>query len=160
MIEMKTASHIGRKEKNKMASKNPVVTIVGTLGQDPVAIGTSGIRLRVAQNNRVKNQDTGQWEDGETSWYTVKAWKHIAEQAKSLLKKGQEVILVGELREETWTDNKTGEKRSSYEITADHIGVTTYSLSKNQPKQTVTNSADEVWGDSSWQPSETVKVPF
>lgn len=157
---MKTASHIGRKEKNKMASKNPIVTIIGTLGQEPVAMG-SGVRLRVAQNNRVKNQTTGQWEDGSTSWYTIKAWKNTADQAMTVLKKGMEVIVVGELREESWTDNKTGEKRSTHEITADHIGVTTYSLTKTQTtRTTVTDMSDDVWGDATWSASETVKVPF
>ena len=158
---MKTVSHIGRKEKNRMASRNPIVTIVGTLGQEPTAMG-SGVRLRVAQNNRVKNATTGLWEDGETSWYTVKAWRNVAEQSKIALQKGQEIIVVGELREETWTDNKTGEKRSSYEITADHIGVTTYSLTKNHQttRTSVVNSSDDVWGDSSWNKNDSVKVPF
>lgn len=143
-----------------MASKNPIVTIIGTLGQEPVAMG-SGVRLRVAQNNRVKNQTTGQWEDGETSWYTVKAWKHTADQVMTVLKKGMEVIVVGELREESWTDNKTGEKRSAHEITADHVGVTTYTLTKTQTARTaVTNSGDDVWGDATWNSKEKVEVPF
>ena len=143
-----------------MASRNPVVTIVGTLGQDPSPMG-SGVRLRVAQNNRVKNQTTGQWEDGQTSWYTVKAWRNVAEQVMAVLQKGQEIIIVGELTENTWTDQKTGEKRSAHEITADHIGVTTYSLTKTQPpRRTVADSSDDDWATSTWNSDETVKIPF
>lgn len=157
---MKTASRIGRKEKNRMASRNPIVTIVGTLGQDPVAMG-SGVRLRVAQNNRIKNQTTGQWEDGQTSWYTIKAWRNVADQAMTVLQKGQEVIIVGELIENMWTDQKTGEKRSAHEITADHIGVTTYSLTKTQTiRKTVADSTGDVWGDATWNANEKVEVPF
>jgi single-strand DNA-binding protein len=109
---------------------NPVITIVGRIGQDPEAIGSNGLRLRVATNDRVKNDVTGEWEDKNTSWWTVKAWKRLAEQSKDVLKKGQEVIIVGKVYEENWTD-KEGTKRTSYEINAESIAVTTFSLAKN-----------------------------
>jgi single-strand DNA-binding protein len=109
---------------------NPTVTIVGRIGQDPEAVGSNGLRLRVATNDRVKNDSTGEWEDKNTSWWTVKAWKRLAEQSKDVLKKGQEVIIVGKVYEENWTD-KEGAKRTSYEINAESIAVTTFSLSKN-----------------------------
>jgi single-stranded DNA-binding protein len=51
------------------------------------------------------------------------------------LKKGQEVIVVGKIYEENWTD-KDGNTRNSYDINADSIAVTTWSLSKESPKQT------------------------
>jgi len=108
---------------------NPTVTIVGRIGQDPEAIGSNGLRLRVATNDRVKNDSTGEWEDKNTSWWTVKAWKRLAEQSIDILKKGQEVIIVGKVYEENWTD-KEGTKRTSYEINAESIAVTTFSLSK------------------------------
>jgi len=109
---------------------NPVITIVGRIGQEPEAVGSNGLRLRVATNDRVKNDATGEWEDKNTSWWTVKAWKRLAEQSKDVLKKGQEVIIVGKVHEENWTD-KEGTKRTSYEINAESIAVTTFSLSKN-----------------------------
>ncbi len=110
---------------------NPTVTVVGRIGQDPEAVGSNGLRLRVATNDRVKNDSTGEWEDKNTSWWTVKAWKRLAEQSKDVLKKGQEVIIVGKVYEENWTD-KEGTKRTSYEINAESIAVTTFSLSKSQ----------------------------
>lgn len=109
---------------------NPTVTIVGRIGQDPEAVGSNGLRLRVATNDRVKNETTGEWEDKNTSWWTVKAWRRLAEQSKDVLKKGQEVIIMGKIYEENWTD-KDGIKRTSYEINADSIAVTTFSLSKS-----------------------------
>jgi single-strand DNA-binding protein len=108
---------------------NPTVTIVGRIGQDPEAIGSNGLRLRVATNDRVKNDSTGEWEDKNTSWWTVKAWKRLAEQSMDVLKKGQEVIIVGKVYEENWTDRE-GTKRTSYEINAESIAVTTFSLAK------------------------------
>lgn len=127
---------------------NPTVTIVGRLGQDPESIGSSGLRLRVVSNDRARNEETGEWEDRLTSWWTVKAWKTLAEQSKAVLKKGQEVIIVGKMYEENWTDT-SGNKRTSYEIMADSIAVTTYTLSKREPshEQFSTNK-------------EYTKVPF
>lgn len=124
---------------------NPTVTIVGRIGQDPEAVG-SGIRFRVATNDRMKNEATGQWEDRDTSWWTVKAWKKLAEQSKDVLKKGQEVIIVGRIREENWTNPTTNEKKTSYEINADSIAVTTYSLQKSTSSNS--NSSWSVSGDT------------
>lgn len=110
---------------------NPTITILGRVGSDPEAIGSNGLRFRVATNDRVKNDTTGEWEDKNTSWWTVKAWRTLAAQSKSVIKKGMEVAIVGKIYEENWTD-KDGVKRSSYEINADSISVTTYSLSKDK----------------------------
>ena len=110
---------------------NPIITIVGRVGSEPEAVGSNGLRFRVATNDRVKNDTTGEWEDKNTSWWTVKAWRTLAEQSKSVIKKGMEVIIVGKIYEDTWTD-KDGVKRSSYEINADSISVTAYTLSKDK----------------------------
>lgn len=110
---------------------NPIITIVGRVGSEPEAVGSNGLRFRVATNDRVKNDVTGEWEDKNTSWWTVKAWRTLADQSKSVIKKGMEVIVVGKIFEDTWTD-KDGVKRSSYEINADSISVTAYTLSKDK----------------------------
>ena len=110
---------------------NPIITIVGRVGSEPEAVGSNGLRFRVATNDRVKNDTTGEWEDKNTSWWTVKAWRTLAEQSKSVIKKGMEVIIVGKIYEESWTD-KEGTKRTSYEINADSISVTAYTLSKDK----------------------------
>jgi len=111
---------------------NPKVTVVGRIGTDPEAIGTSGVRMRVVTNDRVKNAQTGAWEDRDTSWWTVKAWKTLAEQAKATLKKGQEVIIVGTISQENWTDS-SGAARTSYEINAESVALTVHSLTRDMP---------------------------
>jgi single-strand DNA-binding protein len=110
---------------------NPTITIVGRVGSDPEVVGSNGLRFRVATNDRVKNDVTGAWEDKNTSWWTVKAWRTLADQSKSVIRKGMEVTIVGKIYEDTWTD-KEGIKKSSYEINADSISVTTYTLSKDK----------------------------
>jgi single-strand DNA-binding protein len=113
---------------------NPFITFTGRIGQEPESVGSNGVRLRVATSDRVKNDQTGQWEDRNTSWWTVKAWKSLAEQSKITLKKGMEVTITGKIYEESWTD-KEGQKRTSVEINADTIAVTTFTLSKDTPKE-------------------------
>ncbi len=108
-----------------------MITIVGRVGSEPETVGSNGLRFRVATNDRVKNDTTGEWEDKNTSWWTVKAWRTLAAQSKSVIKKGMEVIIVGKIYEESWTD-KEGVNRTSYEINADSISVTAYTLSKDK----------------------------
>lgn len=112
---------------------NPTITIVGRIGQDPTKLSNGGVRLRIVSNDSFKNEATNKWEDKNTSWWTVKAWKSLAEQSLSVLKKGQEVIVVGKIYEENWTDSN-GNARTSYDINADSIAVTTWSLSKDVVK--------------------------
>ena len=118
---------------------NPKVTLVGRLGADPESVGTSGVRLRVVTSDRAKN-DKGEWEDRDTSWWTVKAWKTLAEQTKKTLKKGQEVMITGTIYQENWTDN-AGNNRTSYEVVADSVGLTAYTISK-QPAMASSASED------------------
>jgi len=107
---------------------NPSITIIGRLGMDPVAMG-NGIRLRVVTNDRVKNEKTGEWEDRDTSWWTVKVWNKLAEQSKEVLKKGQEVVITGKIFEENWVDSNNIE-RTTYEVRAESIAITPYSVNK------------------------------
>lgn len=127
---------------------NPKITLVGRIGQDPEPIG-SGLRLRVATNDRVKNQN-GDWEDGKTSWWTVKVWKKQAEYAKAVLKKGQEITVVGTISEETWTDKNTQALRSTYDVNADSIAVTAYSLQNSKSNRP---TREDVWDISEIEPA-------
>lgn len=125
---------------------NPNISLVGRLGQDPAPIGENGLRLRVVTHDRVKNEETGKYEDSATSWWTVKLWGKFADQARYTFKKGQEVFLTGTIHESTWVD-KSGNNRSEHEIKVfkqmeGHcIGLTSYSLQKDRSSE---RSFDEV----------------
>ena len=112
---------------------NPTITLVGRLGQDPAPIGENGLRLRLVTNDRKKNEETGKYEDSATSWWTIKVWGELSKQTRNSIKKGQELTVVGTIYEENWVD-KSGTNRTSYEVNARSIGVTTYSISKEAAK--------------------------
>ena len=120
-------------------------TLVGRLGTDPERIGSTGARFRLGSSDRAKNEQ-GEWEDRNQTWTTIKVWGKTAEHVISNLRKGQEVIVVGTMLEDVWTD-KEGNKRSTYEFKADYIGATVFTLSKNS----VNNSNDSV--DDPWSRS-------
>jgi single-strand DNA-binding protein len=110
---------------------NPDITIIGRLAADPEfkSFGSGTVaKFRVITSDRRKNED-GKWEDINTSGWNVAAWNNLAESTKDLLQKGQEVVIIGSIKEDTWTD-KEGNSRKSTEVNASNIAVTTYSIQK------------------------------
>lgn len=87
-----------------MASETEI-TVRGRLGQNPEvqrAVGKKPwLRLRVATNRRIRNGET--WVDGPTSWYDVKLWGDFAENVGESLRKGDAIIVQGELYIEEYT---------------------------------------------------------
>jgi len=102
------------------------VTIVGNVGQDPelrfTPAGVAVATFSVAVTPRRFDKATNKWVDGPATWYRTNAWRALGENAAETLTRGQRVIVVGSLAARDWTNEKTGEKGTSWEITADAIG--------------------------------------
>jgi single-strand DNA-binding protein len=110
---------------------NPEITIVGRIGTEPEYKSFGGnniLKFRIITSDRRKTDD-GRWEDVNTSGWNVVGWNKLAESSKNVLEKGQEVIVVGTMKEDSWTD-KEGNNRKTTEITASNIAVTMYSVQK------------------------------
>jgi len=101
------------------------ITITGRLGGDPelrfTPSGAAVANLRVVTDRRFKNPTTGEWESKDTSWWNVQAWKSLAENVTESLKKGDLVIVVGDIKQREY-ETKEGEKRTVVEVEARHIG--------------------------------------
>lgn len=78
--------------------------------------------IRVGSTPRRLNRDTGEWHDGQTSYYTVKCWRRLAINAKGSLHKGDQVIVRGKFYLNSWLDKETQQQRTALEIEADSIG--------------------------------------
>lgn len=106
-----------------MNTKIPI-TIAGNLVADPeLTIGESGTphaKIRVAVNQRIQNPD-GTWRDGEPVFHNVSAFRMLAENAATSLKKGDPVTVSGELEFRSY--DKDGERREARRIIADTIGL-------------------------------------
>ena len=100
------------------------ITITGLTATDPRHLVTSeGVAIssfRFASTDRRYNRATEKWEDGDTTWFTVSAFRGLAENVKASVKKGERLIITGRLRIRDWeTDDRKG---TDVEIEADAIG--------------------------------------
>jgi single-strand DNA-binding protein len=106
-----------------MANDN-TVTIIGNCTRDPeLRYTNSGMQIAgfgVAINQRKRN-DSGQWEDGETSYFDVTCFRELAENVAETISKGTRVIVSGTLRQRSW-ETPDGDRRSKVEIIADEVG--------------------------------------
>lgn len=102
-----------------MASFNNVV-LVGNLVRDPelryVANGAPVCTFRIAASRRFTKSDGQKAED--TTFVDVDTWRRLAEICNQFLKKGRQVLIMGSLRLDEWTDAKTNQKRSKLKIIA------------------------------------------
>ena len=99
------------------------ITVVGALGTDPEERSTSRgavVQFRVASTDRRRDAQ-GNWSDGQTSWYRVNAWGELGRNALVSLRKGQRVIVAGDLSVSEW-DGSDGHKNRSVEIRAVSLG--------------------------------------
>jgi single-strand DNA-binding protein len=100
------------------------ITITGVVGTDPhhhvTGQGLPITSFRLASTRRYFDRAKGSWEDGETNWYTVSAFRQLASNASQSIRKGERVVVSGRLRLRAW---ETGEKSgTAVEIEADAIG--------------------------------------
>ncbi|UJP11143.1 single-stranded DNA-binding protein [Microbacterium sp. KUDC0406] len=100
------------------------VTILGNVASDPLRNttnrGDAVIRFRLASPHRWLDRSTGVWNEGETNWYDVSAFRQLAENVRSSLHSGDPVIVTGRLKVRKWEAN--GKSGTSVEIEADAIG--------------------------------------
>jgi len=100
------------------------ITITGLTATEPRHLVTSeGVAIssfRFASTDRRYNRATEKWEDGDTTWFTVSAFRGLAENVKASVKKGERLLVTGRLRIRDWeTDERKG---TDVEIEADAIG--------------------------------------
>jgi single-strand DNA-binding protein len=100
------------------------VTLAGNVTRDPelrfTASGQATASFGLAVNRRWQNKQTQEWEEA-VSYFTVVAWRELAENATESLAKGTRVIVTGRLEQRSW-ETPDGQKKSTVEITADEIG--------------------------------------
>ncbi|HYZ54681.1 MAG TPA: single-stranded DNA-binding protein [Streptosporangiaceae bacterium] len=101
------------------------VTLVGFVATEPrirfLNDGTPVASMRVGSTVRKIDRETGEWRDGETSYFTVKCWRSLAGNTATCLRKGQPVVVSGKLRTSRFED-RTGRMRSEVEVEADTVG--------------------------------------
>ena len=88
-----------------MSSNGLTVTVVGWAATTPREITGDGVpytSFRVATTPRWFDARAGAWTDGRTEWITVKAFRDVALNVGSSIRKGDPVLATGRLRTEEW----------------------------------------------------------
>jgi single-strand DNA-binding protein len=98
------------------------VTFQGWVGNEVTHRDVNGVtvaNMRVASTPRLKRK--GQWMDGDTTWYSVSAWRALADNIRESVKKGDAVIVHGKLRSDAWT-REDGQVSSTLLVEASFVG--------------------------------------
>jgi single-strand DNA-binding protein len=100
------------------------ITIVGNVTADPVlrksANGRGVVRFDVAVNRRRFNRETNQYDDLPPVFHRVVAFGPVAENTAETLRKGLEVVAVGQMADDSY-EMETGEKRRQVVLEAQVI---------------------------------------
>ena len=108
-----------------MAAGDTQITITGNLVDDPelrfTPAGQAVARFRVASTPRFRDNNTGEWKDGDSLFLTCNVWRQAAEHTAESLTRGMRVIVAGRLRQRSY-ETKEGEKRTVYEVEVDDVG--------------------------------------
>jgi len=100
------------------------ISVIGNIGKEPEMKYTAGGRaiteFSVAVSHSVKNQSTGEWEDGDTNWFRVSVWGDRAERVAEQRQKGDRVLVEGRFKAREF-ERKDGTTGYSLEITADDV---------------------------------------
>lgn len=107
-------------------SQDDLITVRGYVTAEPrywqrTSTHAPAARIRVGSTARKLNRETGEWEDGETSYYTVKCWRKLAENVHGSLRKGDMIIVRGKVTTRSWLDDQQ-RVRTEMQIEADSVG--------------------------------------
>ena len=101
------------------------VTLVGYVAQEPsirtTKTGKTVTELRVGISPRYRDQASGEWRDGQSSYFSVSCWERLAHHVRASMHKGDPVLVRGRFRTGTYED-KDGRPRTETRITADTVG--------------------------------------
>lgn len=108
-----------------MAAYENFVHIEGNLVKDPELVtlpsGDHATRITIAQSKRLRVD--GQWVDGQTMYFDVQLYDHLARHAVETLGKGSRVTVDGELRQIVYPNKQTGEKVYKHEIRGNSVSL-------------------------------------
>lgn len=128
-----------------MASFNKAI-LIGNMTADPeLKQTTSGISVctfSIAVNRRFAKAEQGQQ---NVDFITIQTWRQQAEFVSRYFKKGQPILVCGQIQTRNWTDNQ-GNKRYATEVVADEVSFVA-------PAQSATEQKNEPSAANSYTPT-------
>lgn len=98
------------------------ITIVGNVGRDPEFkyIEPNGVAVCTFSVAVSKVTGRGDQRKEKTTWFRVTVWRELAEIASQFVRKGQRILVVGEVGVSAYLD-QSGKPAASLEITASNF---------------------------------------
>ena len=100
------------------------ILIRGFTASDPALStlpnGVPVVNFRLASTPRWQDA-TGTWKEGTTNWYTVKAYRRLAQNIATSIEKGQPLVVSGRQRISRW-NREDGTQGTTVEVDAFGIG--------------------------------------
>lgn len=129
------------------------ITVIGKVHEDPGLKFNDGggavAKLVVVTNPRKFNRQTNEWENRPGKFWDCRAWNNgkmlLAENVANHLKKGDNVILYGEIETQAWED-EAGRKRRSDQLRIESIGKDFRWHQAPANDIPATAAADQGWG--------------
>lgn len=128
-------------------SYDSTINVTGYVGSEPRFFAGEGeapdfVNFRLATTRSYFNRAKNAWIDGETIWFTVKAWRSLARNISDSLTKGDAVIVNGILDTQKWSQ-QDGQVRESLVIEAQSVGPNlTRGTAKFRPQRTSAQQTD------------------
>jgi single-strand DNA-binding protein len=108
------------------------VTITGNMVTDvdlrQTSRGDAMARFRVASTVKRWERSTERWVEGDTTYWTVTAWRRTAENAAASLAKGQPVVVHGRLRQRIVDRPVPGSPGASVSVTYTDVDAVSLGL--------------------------------
>ena len=112
--------------------------LIGNMCADPElkqsASGISVCSFSIAVNRRRSKDGTA-----ETDFINIVAWRTTAEFIARYFKKGQAILICGQIQTRSWTDN-AGNKRYATEVVADEVSF----VGSKESSQSVKNESQSL----------------
>jgi single-strand DNA-binding protein len=93
------------------------ITLTGRAGRDPEVryfeSGTMVANLTLAVNRMKRDEDP--------DWFNLEIWGKQAQVAADYVRKGSLIGVIGSVRNESWTDRTTGEKKYKTVVRVDRL---------------------------------------
>lgn len=137
-----------------MANNDLLTVICGNMTADPeirtLQNGSVVANFSIAHNTRRRNQQTNEWEDGDSVFLRCSAWdtqyNTLASNIGNTLRKGMRVMASGQLTQRTYTDRQ-GVEKTVLELRVEHIGP---DLLRNTAQVTMQTGSSTGNGSGQW----------
>ena len=127
-----------------------MIGISGNVGQDVEVryfdSGKNNAKLTLAVRRGKDDPD----------WFPIEIWGAPAKIAEKYVEKGSRVSIKGHLKQDSWTDKKTGEVRTKPVVVADQIGLegkNQVSEASSETTQSTSQLQSSNWSDTKGRPA-------